>query len=145
MELSELYDCDFLNSQRYERSSCLFDDFNIDQYLDLSCLDLDIGSNATFEKTPIQEFSTILSNESVQEEAPKPQSPKKNKSIFHNFQKHLITLLKKHISIEANTFGDSELKDLALALFQAFRKSKLSNKRMLHIIFGLPATIELEE
>jgi len=54
MELNDFYDCDFLNSDRYERNSCLFDDFNIEQYLDLSCLDLDNGSNATFEKTPIQ-------------------------------------------------------------------------------------------
>jgi hypothetical protein len=109
MELNELYDCDFFSSQRYERSSCLFDDFNIDQYLDLSCLDFDMGSNATFEKTPIPEFNStsLSSNELIQEEAPKPQAQKKNKSIFHNFQKHLITLLKKHISVESTTFGDS--------------------------------------
>ena len=106
MELNELYDCDFMNSQRYERSSCLFDDFNIEQYLDLSCLDLDCGSNATFEKSPVLEFNSTLSNESAHEEMPKAQPQKKNKSIFHNFQKHLITLLKKHISVESTTFGD---------------------------------------
>ena len=66
MELSEFYDCDFFNSQRYERSSCLFDDFNIEQYLDLSCLDLENGSNATFQKTLTQEFNSTLSHESVE-------------------------------------------------------------------------------
>lgn len=145
MELSEFYDCDFFGSERHERTPCMFDDFNIDQYLDLSCLDLEIGSYATLEKTPTQELILTSPSESIQEEIPTTQPQKKNKSIFHNFQKHLITLLKKHITMDSTTFGDSELKDLALALFQAFRKSKLSNKRMLHIIFGMPATHELED
>jgi hypothetical protein len=56
--------------------------------------------------------------------------------MFHNFQKHIITLLKKCCRFGTSTFVDSERYPVATALWQAFIKLKSSNKRVLNIVFG---------
>ena len=54
-------------------------------------------------------------------------------------------MLKKHIKIKTRTFEEYENKKVAFSLWQAFLKTTLSNKKMLHIIFGFPDSISTEE
>lgn len=68
----------------------------------------------------------------------------KRKSIFHNFQKHLITLLKKHFRIGVKTFEGREECQLAFALWHAFSKTKSYNKKILHIIFGIQENTQIQ-
>ena len=65
--------------------------------------------------------------------------------MFHNFQKHLITLFRNHLSIgpKASDFGAQ--RPVALSLWQAFNRAKSTNKRVLHIIFGMAPTLDYEE
>lgn len=57
------------------------------------------------------------------------------KSIFHNFQKHLISTIKKYITFNKNS-GDSKEEGIAFELWQAFAKTNSYNKRLLHTVFG---------
>lgn len=69
---------------------------------------------------------------------------KKKKSIFHNFQKHLITLLKKYFRVGHKTVEGAEENQLAFQLWQAFIKTRSYNKKILHIIFGIQGTSQLQ-
>jgi hypothetical protein len=64
-----------------------------------------------------------------------PTAPRR-KSIFHNFQKHLITLIKKFINFQ-NSNSSARLSPLALALWDCFMKTRSFNKKMLHMVFGV--------
>ena len=58
-------------------------------------------------------------------------------SIFHNFQKHLITIIKKLVHISRDTFEGYECGPLAADLWAAFLSSKGQSKRIFHLIFGV--------
>lgn len=64
-----------------------------------------------------------------------PTAPRR-KSIFHNFQKHLITLIKKFINLQDSN-ASTRLSPLALHLWDCFMKTRSFNKKMLHMVFGV--------
>jgi hypothetical protein len=68
----------------------------------------------------------------------------RRKSVFHNFQKHTITLLKKCCRFGTNTFKGLEHGQVAAALWQTFIKIKSCNKKVFNIIFGFPSNCQLE-
>jgi hypothetical protein len=57
-------------------------------------------------------------------------------SIFHNYQRNIIILLKKCCRFGSKSSIDMEYRPIATALWQAFIKIKSSNKRVFHIVFG---------
>lgn len=60
---------------------------------------------------------------------------KQNKSIFHNYQKHLVTTLKQKITHEEIKEFDPE--DLCLReLWYGFNKAKIANRTLLLAVFG---------
>jgi hypothetical protein len=60
-----------------------------------------------------------------------------NKSIFHNYQKHLITLLKKIISISKNELVHVPFGSCAYSLWRVFLNYCVFSKQSLYIIFGI--------
>lgn len=65
--------------------------------------------------------------------------------MFHNFQKHFITLLKKYCSVTPKTF-ETELQygKCACILWQTFLKMKTCSKKILNVIFGFSSSIHVE-
>ena len=61
------------------------------------------------------------------------QGPSRQKSPFHNFQKHLITVIKRTTRIE----GSHEESSVVNQLWNAFRKTRSFNKKVLHMVFGV--------
>ncbi len=57
-------------------------------------------------------------------------------SIFHNFQKHLITIIKKLVSVNERTFGEQKNGKLARSIWNAFLRSKSKSKKVFQVIFG---------
>jgi hypothetical protein len=49
---------------------------------------------------------------------------KRTRSPFHNFQKHLLTLLRKHVWVRPKTFEETHCGKLAHSLWQIFARSK---------------------
>ncbi len=69
------------------------------------------------------------------EEKEEMRKKKQNKSIFHNYQKHLVTTLKQKITVEELKEFDSE--DLCLKeLWKGFTKAKIANRSLLLAVFG---------
>lgn len=62
---------------------------------------------------------------------------KHKKSIFHNFQKHLISTIKKYMNFSKNRHSDLPESKVAFELWQGFMKTSSFNKRLLHIVFGV--------
>jgi hypothetical protein len=89
--------------------------------------------------------SSVFVNESTQELHQETPVRRQELSVFHNFQKHLITLFKKQISIGDKNIRVSEHRDTVLALWKAFRKYKEANKKILYVIFGITSTIRMDE
>ena len=58
-------------------------------------------------------------------------------SIFHNFQKHLITIIKKLVHIGEDTFEGYDCGALARSLWEVFLKCKGQSKKIFHLIFGV--------
>lgn len=58
-------------------------------------------------------------------------------SIFHNFQKHLITVIKKLIQINELTFEGFESSELAVELWQTFMRGRSQSKKIFQMIFGM--------
>ena len=71
-------------------------------------------------------------------------SSKRSPSIFHNFQKHIITLFKKHCKFGYRSFPDEQNGKCAFSLWQTFLKMRTSSKKIFNIIFGFSQTIHLE-
>lgn len=61
---------------------------------------------------------------------------KKQKSVFHNFQKHLITLIKKFIHLPKNSLVFEPFGPIAHNIWHQFMASGISNKKMLNLVFG---------
>lgn len=61
---------------------------------------------------------------------------KKAKSAFHNFQKHLISLLRRFIHIRKDKIAGDETGVLADALWTIFIEAKAYNKKILNLVFG---------
>lgn len=67
-------------------------------------------------------------------------------SIFHNFQKHLITIIKKLVTIDELTFNGFGNHKLALDLWKTFLTSRSTSKKVFQITFGVSNTNrQLEE
>lgn len=67
-------------------------------------------------------------------------APRRKKSIFHNFQKHMITLLKNFIRFDDIMTEDGPSQQLAKEIWQAFKKTRCFNKKCLHLLFGVAST-----
>lgn len=86
--------------------------------------------------------SHLLEPPSVILEERETQGERRRKSIFHNFQKHLITLIKKFIVLPIDDSDRLRFSDLALVLWAAFMKTRSFNKKILHMVFGLQESIK---
>lgn len=62
--------------------------------------------------------------------------------MFHNFQKHLITLIKKFIVLTNDDADGLKINGLAIALWAAFMKTRSFNKKILHMIFGVQENLQ---
>lgn len=71
-------------------------------------------------------------------------NPTKN-SIFHNFQKHLITIIKKLVNIGEMTFYGYGNHKLAFNLWKTFLASRGTSKKVFQITFGVSNTTRREE
>jgi hypothetical protein len=60
----------------------------------------------------------------------------KLKSIFHNFQKHLVVTLKSSIKFKSSHKRDPVL-NLAYKMWKVFTDSHLCCKKILHFLFGV--------
>lgn len=60
---------------------------------------------------------------------------KREKSLFHNFQKHLVITLKKIVRIKAKP-EDGLVGKIAEEMWDIFLKSHLYTKTILHILYG---------
>jgi uncharacterized Fe-S cluster-containing MiaB family protein len=60
----------------------------------------------------------------------------KNRSVFHNFQKHLITVLRKVVSIKKAELSQQPSGNRAIDLWKIFVNLRSSSKKSLYIIFG---------
>lgn len=58
------------------------------------------------------------------------------KSIFHNFQKHLVVTLRTAIRIR-NVHKRDPVMRLAFQMWQIFTDSHLACKKVLHFLFGV--------
>lgn len=63
--------------------------------------------------------------------------PMRGKSIFHNFQKHLLTLLKKTITIKKYELINVPFGIVAYDLWKVFLRCSVPSKKILFIIFGV--------
>jgi hypothetical protein len=61
----------------------------------------------------------------------------KSRSVFHNFQKHLIALLKKIIRIKDVELARYHSGNIARDLWKIFMGMSSFSKKNLHIIFGV--------
>ena len=66
-----------------------------------------------------------------------PSKAKRVKSSFHNFQKHLITIIRKFVSFSRSKLLSEEGGALAHALWSVFLEDSAANKRALHLAFGV--------
>lgn len=73
------------------------------------------------------------------------QQANRKKSIFHNFQKHLITLIKKFIVLPLVTSAEGTGASLMVRVWTAFKKTRSFNKKVLHMVFGVCETGKAEE
>jgi hypothetical protein len=62
--------------------------------------------------------------------------PKNQKSILHNFQKHLITFLKKFMHFHKNKLLNEPSGIIAHALWLNFLENGSFNKKVLKLVFG---------
>lgn len=58
------------------------------------------------------------------------------KSLFHNFQKHLVVTLKGNIKLKTSHKRDPVL-NLAYKMWRIFTESHLFCKKILHFLFGV--------
>lgn len=61
----------------------------------------------------------------------------KNRSTFHNFQKHLITLIKKVTNIKKTELSCLPFGGRAYDLWRLFLSLRTTSKKNLYIIFGI--------
>lgn len=66
-------------------------------------------------------------------------------SIFHNFQKHLITIIKKLVNIHELTFHGYPNHHLAFDLWKTFLMCRSSSKKVFQITFGVCNTNRQQE
>lgn len=66
-------------------------------------------------------------------------------SIFHNFQKHLITIIKKLVLIDDLTFNGFGSNKLAVDLWKTFLASRSTSKKVFQITFGVSNTSHPQE
>jgi hypothetical protein len=87
--------------------------------------------------------SNILNSQNTCSSLPLENEPKgnavlrKTKSIFHNFQKHVLTLLKKIIIVKKSEFAHLPSGNRAYDLWKIFKGLGSSAKKNLYIIFGV--------
>jgi hypothetical protein len=91
-----------------------------------------------FEEIPlelnIKEGNSSTNNEKLEVDH---EDERKN-SVFHNFQKHLITVIKRLVHFSKDSLGNHHLGQLAFSLWLAFCKTRSQSKKICHIIFGVP-------
>jgi hypothetical protein len=69
---------------------------------------------------------------------------KRDPSIFHNYQKHIITVLKKYCRFGPLTFSQNQYGKAANSLWQVFLKMRTCSKKIFNIVFGFSASLHLE-
>lgn len=72
---------------------------NLDAFIDRVEHDKEISAFGGYSQTE------TMKDEGTMEEMKETEQKKRKKSIFHNFQKHLITLIKKFIRITKDETG----------------------------------------
>ena len=90
--------------------------------------------------SPLLDSQNTLSSLPVRDSPPqeKPLPGKaKNRSAFHNFQKHLITLIKKVTIIKKTELACLPFGGRAYDLWRLFLSLRTTSKRNLYIIFGI--------
>ena len=61
----------------------------------------------------------------------------RKKSVFHNFQKHLITFVKKTMLVHLCDDIIRKVPELPRKIIKAFQKTRSYNKSTLHMLFGV--------
>lgn len=110
----------------------------MDQFFNEQVLEIKFSVEPQIAK--IIDIEHTLSNLSVENEDkidPAEAQRRKNKSAFHNFQKHLLTLLKKVICIKKSELVQLPFGNRAYDLWRIFLSLKSSSKKNLYIIFGI--------
>jgi hypothetical protein len=90
--------------------------------------------------SPLLDSQNTLSSLAVRDSPPQEKSlpgKAKNRSAFHNFQKHLITLIKKVTIIKKTELACLPFGSRAYDLWRLFLSLRTTSKRNLYIIFGI--------